>query len=198
MPRHLKIASLILLALAVFFALTHWPKTVDDQIKAVALLPFSFDDVSRVRLNHFVDGYEFQRADGGSWQIRQIKNELAKKIEAQDGKSPVLESDWQKADALTVTRALSPLFSIDLDEAVATGKSQEKLFEINEYSLSFECFDKAGNSLKKIKVGKSGPDIFSSFIMINGEEGIYLINQNLQALLWHDFNDWLPKSGAEK
>lgn len=197
MPRHLKIASFILLVLTVFFLLTHWPRAVEDKTESQALLPFAFDDVSRVRLNHFVEGYEFKRGDGGRWQIRQIKNELAAKIEAQDGKSPAKESDWQKADALAVTRALSPLFSIHLDEAVATGKSQEKLFEINEYSLSFECFDKTGLLLKKIRVGKSGPDIFSSFIMIDGQAGIYLINQNLQALLWHDFKDWLPKSESK-
>jgi hypothetical protein len=190
MSRSFKISLFLLALLAAAILVQNRRQHRIEPPPPKPLLAFKFEDVGSFQINNFISGYLFERK-GESWQIRRVKNDMARSVEAKD-KTFTMETDAQgrPANNLAVVKAVLPVFNIVLHEPVATANSDQKLFEINEYSLHIIFYDRQGKELDRISVGKEGQDLFTSYVKKRGSTDIYLVSENLRALLWRNYEEW--------
>lgn len=152
---------------------------------------FKIDDIQQVDVNHFVNGMRFKKIDG-AWQIRKYKNQLAEKIENQNGEAlQGIQTEFVPAKSSEMAKALSYFVEMPKLAPIAKENPDLKEFEINEYSLHVIFYDKNGNVLDKIYIGKHGPDVFSVYLKRASAPEVYLARQNFRDLIFRPYQDWL-------
>lgn len=189
----MKILLLIFLVLvaSVWIFVRPFSDNADRAEEAQPLFAFAQQDVAAFQINHFISGLFFKK-DGQGWLVKRVKNELAKSVEAKEGKAGIKEDTvFSKADPVAVAKALTVLFLLKIGEPVAAKPEKLPLFQINRHALHLIFFNAEGKELGRLHIGKEGPDLFSSFIKKPASDAVYLADQNLRGLFLRNFEDWL-------
>lgn len=156
------------------------------------LLNFSEAEVTSFQINHFTLGMLFKQ-DGDTWLVKRAKNELVENIQEKDGASPIQEdTDFVTANAVEVAKALIHLMAITVTEPIATGAKLSD-FRINPFSLHVVFFGQQDKELARLRIGRQGPDLFSTFVTLGDSTDVYLVEENLFNLMMREFEEWLPE-----
>lgn len=193
----LTILAALLIIVLVLWLINRLPKNTRD----VPLFQEKVEDVASFELNNFTLGLLFKK-DKEQWLVKKQKNILVKELE-EKAQAPLEgnESNFVEAKTDDVNEILSDLFSLKNLEVVATEKTEQNVFEINNYSLHLIFYDANGAELDRIYFGKPGPQMGSVFIKKGNEDTIYLLDHNLSISLLRQYNEWLlspPQEEKEK
>lgn len=156
------------------------------------LLDFGEAGLTSFQVNHFTLGILFKQ-DGDTWLVKRVKNELAANIQEKDGASPTQEdTDFVTANAAEVAKALIHLMAITVTEPIATSAKLSD-FRINPFSLHVVFFGPHNKELARLRIGRQGPDLFSTFVTLGDSTDVYLVEENLFNLMMREFEEWLPE-----
>ena len=104
------------------------------------------------------------------------------------------EEDWP-ADAGAVTRALEDLGRLRREAVASTNPEKRALFGVTEEegtTVRFEGSDRG--SLVEFVVGRSGPDLFSGYLLLPGSDEVLLVSSNLGRVYGRPPDQWRNRS----
>ncbi|MBU0506531.1 MAG: DUF4340 domain-containing protein [bacterium] len=196
-----QIIILFILAFALGIGLFFVLRNPASEIKQRdAFMSFEQDSVYSFEVNHFTLGMLFKKIDG-VWHVKRIKNELVQRLEKEKGVSLLEEdNDFSLANIEYVSKAITYLFALPALHPISKGGGDPAQFEINEHSLHIKLYDIDNREIERISVGKTGPDIMSSFIKRAGSKEVFLAQQDFRQLFLKGFEEWksLEKMGHDQ
>lgn len=104
------------------------------------------------------------------------------------------EEDWP-ADAGAVTRALEDLGRLRREAVASTNPEKRALFGVTEEegtTVRFEGPDR--ESIAEFIVGRSGPDLFSGYLLLPGSDEVLLVSSNLGKVYGRPPDQWRNRS----
>jgi len=193
MKKQIKILTIILIILVIGFFVVNGVGDRPQNHEKEQFFGFVQDDVASFQINSFTLGLLFKKVQD-DWRVKRVRNELARSLEKKSG-AKIGEEDKEFVDANSVEVAKSITYLAELKklEPIATQSKLPATFEINDFSLHVIFYDKEGQELDRLYIGKTGPDPFTSFIKKKGSPDVYLARQDFGELLIRNYEDWLPK-----
>jgi hypothetical protein len=186
-----QIIILFLLALVLSFGLFLVLKGSGTQTRQRdAFMSFNQERVYSFEVNHFTLGYLFRKIDG-VWHVKRIKNDLVQRLEKEKSVSLLKEDDtFSLANLERVSRAITYLFALPDLSPISKGGGDPAMFEINDHSLHVIFYGIDNLEIERISIGKTGPDMMSSFIKRSGSKEIFLAQQDFRQLFLKSFEEW--------
>ena len=122
------------------------------------------------------DPIVLQRTDGG-WQVA-----------ADRGAS-------YAADSSAVQTLFESLTELKTNSMVSRKPARHALYEVSpETGLYVEALDREKRTLAEVLIGKSGPNIFSTYVRTTDSDAVYLVDGILQNTTSKTLNEWRDKS----
>lgn len=172
------------------------------------LLAFPQEQVKAFRINHFTSSLLFKKT-GDIWQVRKDANAFTDQIDKGEtgsditapkkkGGSVAVITEFTEADAATVSRLLTTLCELQVDEPIATNANLAD-FKINPHSLHviFYSDEEASTILGRLNIGKQGADLFSSFVTLGEDKNIFAVENSLTGMVNRNYEEFLPKKKTE-
>jgi hypothetical protein len=141
------------------------------------LTGFTPADVNRINITcSDSDPIVLQRT-GGEWQVT-----------ADRGAS-------YAANSSAVQALLEALTELKTNSMVSRKPARHALYEVSpETGLYVEALDREKRTLAEVLIGKSGPNIFSTYVRTTDSDAVYLVDGILQNTTSKTLNEWRDKS----
>jgi hypothetical protein len=141
------------------------------------LTGFKPADVNRINITcSDSDPIVLQRTDGG-WQVA-----------ADRGAS-------YAADSSAVQTLFESLTELKTNSMVSRKPARHALYEVSpETGLYVEALDRKKRTLAEVLIGKSGPNIFSTYVRTTDSDAVYLVDGILQNTASKTLNEWRDKT----
>ena len=159
--RRLSLFALIFIVLAGLYWLLEGqgkrsPKTVH------LLTSFEPANVERININSPGTGAIVLQRNDGAWLV------------SRDGLS-------YAADSSAVQKLLESLAVLKADSMVSRNPERHALYEVSlETGVRVEALDRDNRALATLLIGKSGPNIFSTYVRNDDSDHVYLVDGILQ------------------
>ncbi len=203
MKKKLKILLVIFLILGVAVLLDLNMSRTDSVDTSRPLVKATLHDIDSFAVNNFTMGLLFKKS-GEAWQVKLEPNALTLDLQKKAG-APIegTQSEFVEANPVAIAKALTELTEQKIDKPIAALHQKPAAFEINEFSLHVILYDKEGQELDRVWIGKHGPDLFTNFVKKKDSDDVYLVRQNLRDLFLVPLEGWLSNSkgahdGAKK
>jgi len=99
------------------------------------------------------------------------------------------------ADSSAVQTLLESLTELKTNSMVSRKPDRHALYEVSpETGLYVEALDREKRTLAEVLIGKSGPNIFSTYVRTTDSDAVYLVNGILQNTASKTLNKWRDKS----
>lgn len=176
--------SLVFL-LGAIYLLVEKPFSSDSTPPAALLFAeLQLSDISKIDIEHFIQGTRLEKDASGTWQVSEYKTALAQQSQAVPlhPAVPAKKEDVENLIAAIGKMAASTLISDNPDK--------QSLFEVTDQDLNVTFYDKAGKKLARFFAGKQASTYFSSYVRVEGSKQVYEVDQNWFFILNKKFEDW--------
>jgi len=175
--RRLSLFAIIFIVMAGLYWFLEGPKIKDaDQGPNHLLSNFSPADVHRINITSSdSDPIVLQKTDG-EWQV-----------ETGQGAS-------YAADSSAIQELIESLTELKTNSMVSRKPDRHALYEVSpETGLQVETLDHKQRTLAEVLIGKSGPNIFSTYVRAADKNEVYLVDGILQNKISKTLNEWRDK-----
>ncbi|HBF11850.1 MAG TPA: hypothetical protein DDW49_00420 [Deltaproteobacteria bacterium] len=191
----------VFLALGLVVALFEKPFGPKNETIGEPFIQISKENIVAIEIEHFIQGFKFSKNAENKWVVEEKKTALQEKMEqtkpdtakkegAKDKKKTGETSTPVVANQEMVERMIDVLLALPKGVPVTNNPEKYTLFEIHDYGLNLGFFDKEGKKLARVYIGKEGPDLFSSYVRLEGEKEVYLVAEQLKGMLNHTLDEW--------
>jgi len=177
--RRLGLFALVFIVLAALYWLLEAPGSKPGARQDAPLLAaFTPGDIARIAITCPRNGaVELTRTETG-WQVT----------------VPGTESSYA-ADAASVQKLLDQIATLTAGTKVSRNPGRHALYEVSaDTGLRVQAFDGNGTSAAAVLIGKSGPNIFSTYVRAADNDNVYLVDGILQGAASKTLNEWRDKS----
>jgi hypothetical protein len=99
------------------------------------------------------------------------------------------------ADSSAVQTLFESLTELKTNSMVSHKSARHELYEVSpETGLYVEALDREKRTLAEVLIGKSGPNIFSTYVRTTDSDAVYLVDGILQNTASKTLNEWRDKS----
>ncbi len=156
---------------------------------------FDTADVQRIEISQMIDGALLTKVDG-KWFAEDLTTDLKKKLYAQEEKEPPV-TEKIPADEEKIKSGLGVVFNLEKGTLTAKSKDKHDMLQVGSAGVLIAGFDKDGKKLFGLIVGKSGPDLISTYVRNDNSDNVYLIETPLVGAFSTRSSDWKdPKSSS--
>lgn len=188
--------SYIILICAVIIAVVVWYIERPDKPNAGDFTPFELyphlvgSDMAKIEIEHLISGSTLTKS-GSGWYVSELETELGKKIKEGEKKGEEAPGFPKfKADAERVEEVLEGLRKLEAGSLVSTNPSKQATYQVNNLAKQIRVYDASGKKLAGLYVGKSGPDMFTTYVRRDGEDEVYLVGGHIGAAIPADVMSW--------
>jgi hypothetical protein len=107
------------------------------------------------------------------------------------------EGEWRvgeegyPGDGEAVGRALGDLGQLRLEAVASTNLEKKSLFGVDEEKgIALRLESSSGDPVAEFVVGDSGPDLFSGYLLKEGDDRVLLVSSNLRSVYGRPLSDW--------
>ena len=176
--RRLCLFTALFIILAGLYWLLEGPeKNNASREPGAVLIGFSSANVERITLTTpSADVIVLQRIDAG-WQVS------------------AGQDNAYAADSSAVQKLLTTLAALNTGSVVSRNSKRHALYEVSpETGLLIEMADSAQRPIAKLLIGKSGPNIFSTYVRAADSDAVYLVDGILKDKVSKTLSEWRDKS----
>lgn len=168
-----------------------------DDSQVVRFFPnFDPTKVQKLQLSHLMTGVTLTR-EGEGWTATTSSTALSQKAEAA-GQSMVGPQEALAADPKKVEGVLDTLKAIESRSLISRDASITPQMEVNDVGTRVQAFDAAGQVLADIYLGKTGPDLVTTYVRRGGEPMVYLVQGYLTAQFPANVKSWKKTEDTQK
>lgn len=147
-------------------------------------------NVAKIEITHLINGITLSKTDS-TWQVSEFETEMAKEVNKSENSS--VSSVTFRADAEKIGRVLEKLTGLEAKLLASSNPEKQALYEVDQLATRVKAFDSNGNLVIDLNIGKSGPDMFSTYVRRNGEQDVYLVGEQIGAMTSPDILAWRDK-----
>lgn len=176
--RRLSLFALIFIVLAGLYWLLEGPGgKKSDREPHYLLRGFEPAHVERINISNSNSGtIVLQRADGG-WQVT------------------TEEKTFYAADSSAVQALLDSMAALKTNSIVSRNPDRHALYEVSpETGLHVKALNQEKQPLADLLIGKSGPNIFSTYVRAANSDAVYLVDGIMQNAAAKTRNEWRNKT----
>jgi len=178
---NLKKISILLVVLAVLLGLyyaTEAPRKSRQKQEPEKLIPgFERQQVATIVVQSPEKGTATLRNEQGVWQVS----------------SP--DARTYQADAAALDKLLEIVGGLKVETLVSKNPKNFDQYEVTaEKGLDVRLADSDNRSLARLYVGKSGPDIFSTYVRVQDSDRVVLVGSILKTVFEKELKDWRDKT----
>lgn len=160
------------------------------------------DDITQVDISYFTNGTRFKK-NNQTWQVASfttdLKNEIQKTNSVPSDSSDKnnktnSETTFIDVDANKINSLLDTLLELSVSDPVSKSLEKQNQFQVGKLGLTVKFLNASGEELALLHVGKQGPNLFSTFVRLEGDDHIYLVSEGLTSLLQKPIEEWKGSS----
>lgn len=178
---------------AVIWMVEHPFQSRVDDVTAITFFPeLVSDNVQRIEIEQLLNGVVLERTNDG-WSVTLFETPLGTELKKSGQLTGEENSKKYKADASKVTAMLDQLVALKSDTVASDNPEKEALYQVGKIGKNVKGFDSKGKKLFDFSLGKEGPEMFSEYIKKDGDKKIFLLNEQLGAMIPSDMLGWRNK-----
>lgn len=182
------LAAAIVVAIAVLMIENPDRSRVDDVGDRYFLKNFESSNVDRIEVTQLIEGAEIKR-DGERWLVRKITTPLKGDLLEKEGRNET-PGRWFRADRSRVSGALGNFGGLAEGVVVSSNEDKRRLYRVEATGVRVKLFDRNGELIDDIIVGKNGPDLASSYVRRSNEDEVYLLDRSISGVFTPFVQDW--------
>ncbi len=152
--------------------------------------------VQKLQISHLMTGVTLTR-DGAGWTATTTPTRLSQEAEAL-GQSVATPQESLPADPKRVAGILDTLKTVESRSLISRDASVTPQMEVNEVGTRVQAYDASGQALVDIYLGKTGPDLVTTYARRAGEPMVYLVKGYLTAQFPADVKAWKKTEETKK
>lgn len=191
--------SYIILICALLVAVIVWlverPDRFDvGDFESFILYPnLAGSDLSKIEVEHLISGSRLQK-DGNEWFVSEIETEMSRQLKDESiGGRPAADTKY-KADVEKISDVLEKLSQLKTLSLVSSNPEKRSVYGVGELAKRVKLFDNSGAILADLLIGKSGTEVFSTYVRINGKDDVFLVESHIGATIPADIMSWRDKT----
>lgn len=154
------------------------------------------EKIARIEITQIIDGTALSKQNG-KWFAEELITEHKKELYAKEG-NEIPAPERVPADEEKIKSAIGVISNLERGTLMARSADKHDALQVGETGVLISGFNDKGENLFKLIVGKSGPDLISTYVRDPGSDEVFLIESPLVGAFSTRASDWtLPKPASE-
>lgn len=150
------------------------------------------EKVQKIEVAHLLSGSLLAKGKDG-WTVSGQETEIGKNIKSVEEEQKANEQKF-KADAEKINNVVTKLAEIEAVSLASNNPEKQATFEVDKLGKHVKLYDKDGKVLVDIYIGKTGPDMYTTYARQEGENEVYLVKGHIGAMIPADVASWRNKT----
>ncbi|GEM_PF-3325250 len=171
-------------------------RPVFDVAQTHPLFPqFNESSVAIIEIERLTDGVSLTR-DGGAWKLTALPTAIAKALDEKSSTPANPDHTVYPADTEHVAQLVHLVHALNVSGVVSHRPESQGLLQVSAAGTQVRLFDTDEHLLAHFYIGKSGPDLLSTYVRRDGDNDIYLTRDEIGGRVpttiaaWRDKTVW--------